>query len=178
MQTRDWALASLGLFTAGFVAMWILDASLPAAANLTDPQLWAGALALGGLGLAAAAWSRSATPRSILAGAGIGALGFGLLLAGFYGFLAVGAEPGPTVAVHRTNETPASTLDVDETHREVPELARALDELVESNASEVHVTDDEETFQAIVDHLVEETGDYVDPFSWRGTAVELSVART
>lgn len=81
-----WALTALGVFLAAFVAMWIVDASVPHAYNLTHPQIWLGAAILGALALAGIAWDRQAETKTVLQGVAAGALGAAVAIGALYLF--------------------------------------------------------------------------------------------
>lgn len=176
MRTPGWALTSIGLLMAGFVAMWIVDASMPQAYNLSDPQIWLGAVLLGGAGLGALASYRDAESRSVLLGVGLGALGFALVLVGFY--LLVGSGTPVTLSVQETpQQKPVTSLDPNETYQRAPELAQALDDLAASNRSEIVLNVDTDTFDRIQTYLNQGTGDYTDPFSWKGMVARIHASR-
>lgn len=176
MRTLGWSLTALGLLVGGFVAMWIVDASLPTAYNLNDPQIWLGAVLLAGAGLGALAWHRDAQGRSVLLGVGLGVLGFAVVLVGFY--LLVGSGATVTLSVEKTpQQEPVASLDPNETYQRAPELARALDDLASSNRSEIALSVDTDTFDRIQTYLNEDTGDYTDPFSWKGMVARLHASR-
>lgn len=84
MRTLGWALSAVGAYVAGFVAMWIVDASVPHAYNLIDPVLWIGAVVLGSLGLAGLARYRDAEARPVLQGVLAGLAGFVVVLLVLY----------------------------------------------------------------------------------------------
>lgn len=174
MELGRWTGLAVSLFLAAFLAAWILDASLPASHNLTDPQLWLLAASLGAGGLALAATRSDAERRTVLLGGLAGMLLTALVVAALYGFLGSVGYGGPTVHVERSSQQPVATVDPQQAYEEVPALAEALDELVTSNQTSVLVTRDQETFDRIERFLVEATGDYVDPFTWRGETVRVS----
>lgn len=107
----------------------------------------------------------------------IGVVGVSLLLlVSFYGYywFTVG-DPSHSMEAFRSQGEPVGTLDVNETYEQAPTLAQALDTAIEENRSSVVVSTDEETIDRVRDHLVRTTGDYVDPFLWRGVVFEISV---
>lgn len=167
----------LGVLAFGYTVMLdtVAQPFLPSVQG--DVGLWGGVLLAVVLGALAYSKLEGLDAKRLGVGGGIAAGGFLVSFAVFMAWLVfmMGMVPSQSMYVEEAQGDPVATLDPNVTYEDAPELAQALDKLVGGNASSVLVASNEVPIQRAQDHLVAHTGDYVDPFSWRGVTVRASI---
>lgn len=156
----------------------LLDAvELPFPTGGGDALLWVGGGLAAVLGALAFSRLRGFDAKRWAIGGGVAVAGFLAAFVVFQAILLAGMSGAHSqeLFVERSEGEPVASLEPNETYERVPNLAEALDELVRENRSQVFVTNDQTFIEDIEAYLVEETGDYVDPFTWRGVTVQVSL---
>lgn len=178
VRDRWWGVVAFLLGVLAFGQIVLLDVvELPFSTGGGDELLWVGALLAAVLGALAFSRMRGFDVKRWVIGGGVAVAGFFVAFVAFQAVLLAGMSTmhAQELFVERSEGEPVATLDPNETHERAPNLAEGLDELVRENRSQVFVTNEQAFIEDIQAYLVEETGDYVDPFTWRGETVQVSL---
>lgn len=180
MREGWWGAIAFLLGALAFGQIVLLDTTeLPLHAGGGAALLWVGAVLAAVLGALAFSRLRPVGARRWAIGGGAAVAGFLVAFVAFQAVLLAGMSGAHSqeLFVERSEGEPVASLDPNETYERVPNLAEALDELVRENRSQVFVTNEQAVIDEIEAYLVEQTEDYVDPFTWRGETVRVSLER-
>lgn len=175
MRDRWWGVIAFLIGALVFGQVLLFDtAELPLPAG-GDALLWVGAVLAAVLGALAFSRLRGFDAKRWAIGGGVAVAGFFVAFVAFQAVLLGTMSPDAgSISVELADGEPRARLDPNATYRETPELAKALDQLVHTNATEITVARDAKTVDRIYESMTERHSNVVGTWQWRWATIRIS----